>query len=84
MRGSLRGTPAVNTALLAFGASIASIVGTTGASMILIAVPLAVFLAQKSKLSAIYQTIYFLPFITPMVPVSIAWKTSSRLRARSA
>ncbi|MBL8688431.1 MAG: sugar ABC transporter permease [Rhodospirillaceae bacterium] len=40
----------------------------------LIAVPLAVFLAQKSRLSAIYQTIYFLPFITPMVPVSIAWK----------
>ncbi len=41
---------------------------------ILIAVPLAVFLARKSKLSAIYQTIYFLPFITPLVPVSIAWK----------
>ena len=36
VRGALRGTPAVNTALLAFGASIASIVGTTGASMILI------------------------------------------------
>ncbi len=35
-RGSLRGTPLVNTALLAFGAGIASIVGTTGASMILI------------------------------------------------
>lgn len=39
-----------------------------------LAVPLAVFLARKSKLSAIYQTIYFLPFITPLVPVSIAWK----------
>jgi Na+/H+ antiporter NhaD/arsenite permease-like protein len=34
--GSLRGTPLVNTAMLAFGACIASIVGTTGAAMILI------------------------------------------------
>jgi Na+/H+ antiporter NhaD/arsenite permease-like protein len=36
VRGSISGTPLVNTGLLAFGASIASIVGTTGASMILI------------------------------------------------
>jgi Na+/H+ antiporter NhaD/arsenite permease-like protein len=34
--GSLRGTPLVNTAILAFGTCIASIVGTTGAAMILI------------------------------------------------
>jgi Na+/H+ antiporter NhaD/arsenite permease-like protein len=34
--GSLRGTPLVNGAILAFGAGIASIVGTTGAAMILI------------------------------------------------
>ena len=34
--GDLRGTPLVNTALLAFGTGIASIVGTTGAAMILI------------------------------------------------
>jgi Na+/H+ antiporter NhaD/arsenite permease-like protein len=34
--GSLRGTPPVNAAILAFGAGIASIVGTTGAAMILI------------------------------------------------
>lgn len=34
--GSMRGAPLVNTALMAFGAAIASIVGTTGASMILI------------------------------------------------
>lgn len=39
-----------------------------------IALPLALFLARKSRLSAFYQTIYFLPVITPMVPVSIAWK----------
>ncbi len=34
--GNLRGTPLVNTILLAFGTLIASIVGTTGAAMILI------------------------------------------------
>lgn len=34
--GNLRGTPAVNTSILAIGAVLASIVGTTGASMILI------------------------------------------------
>ncbi|MBL9107458.1 MAG: sodium:proton antiporter [Myxococcales bacterium] len=34
--GSLAGTPAVNAALLGVGAAIASVVGTTGASMLLI------------------------------------------------
>ncbi|MPZ40017.1 MAG: sodium:proton antiporter [Rhizobiales bacterium] len=34
--GNVRGTPWVNTAILAFGTLIASIVGTTGAAMILI------------------------------------------------
>ena len=34
--GNLRGTPLVNGAILAFGTAIASIVGTTGAAMILI------------------------------------------------
>ncbi|CAN1504155.1 ArsB Na+/H+ antiporter NhaD and related arsenite permeases [Rhabdaerophilaceae bacterium] len=34
--GNLRGTPAVNTGILAIGTVLASIVGTTGASMILI------------------------------------------------
>ena len=36
LRGSLQGTPAVNTALLAAGTAIASWMGTTGASMLLI------------------------------------------------
>ncbi len=36
VRGSLRGTPVVNTLLLLFGTVIASWVGTTGASMLLI------------------------------------------------
>lgn len=36
VRGDLRATPAVNTALLAIGGLAASLVGTTGASMVLI------------------------------------------------
>jgi multiple sugar transport system permease protein len=40
----------------------------------LIALPLAAVLAKRGKLSAVYQTIYFLPVITPLVPMSIAWK----------
>jgi len=40
----------------------------------LIALPLAVLLARRSRMSAVYQTIYFLPVITPLVPMSIAWK----------
>ena len=40
----------------------------------LLALPLAVFLANRGRLSAFYQTVYFLPVITPMVPMAIAWK----------
>ena len=36
LRGTLPGTPLANTAMLAFGAAIASIAGTTGASMVLV------------------------------------------------
>ena len=36
LRGELAGTPAVNTAFLAFGALIANLIGTTGASLLLI------------------------------------------------
>ena len=36
IRGDLRGTPALNTGLLAIGAVLASVMGTTGASMLLI------------------------------------------------
>jgi Na+/H+ antiporter NhaD/arsenite permease-like protein len=36
VEGTLRGTPAANAAMLAFGTLIASVVGTTGAAMILI------------------------------------------------
>ncbi len=36
VRGTIEGTPALNTALLALGAALASVMGTTGASMLLI------------------------------------------------
>jgi multiple sugar transport system permease protein len=39
-----------------------------------IALPLAVLMARPGRASAVYQTIYFLPVITPLVPMSIAWK----------
>jgi multiple sugar transport system permease protein len=44
---------------------------STVAISTLLALPLAVFLSRRSRLSAFYQTVYFLPVITPM---SIAWK----------
>src|SRR5260370_4401138 len=49
--------------------SIATVVFST-----LIALPLAVFLARKGRLAVFYQTVYFLPVITPMVPMAIPWK----------
>lgn len=36
VRGNLRGSPGLNTAILAIGALLASFMGTTGASMLLI------------------------------------------------
>jgi multiple sugar transport system permease protein len=41
---------------------------------IVLTLPLAVFLGGGRRLSAFYQTVYFLPVITPMVPMAIAWK----------
>ncbi|MDD2231708.1 MAG: sugar ABC transporter permease [Sphaerochaetaceae bacterium] len=39
-----------------------------------IAILLAALLTTQSKLSPLYETIYFLPVITPMVPVAVVWK----------
>jgi len=36
VRGNMVGTPAVNTGILAFGAALASVTGTTGAAMLLV------------------------------------------------
>jgi multiple sugar transport system permease protein len=38
------------------------------------AVLLAALLSTRSRASAWYETIYFLPVITPMVPVAVVWK----------
>ncbi|MFB3817061.1 MAG: carbohydrate ABC transporter permease [Candidatus Methylomirabilales bacterium] len=44
-----------------------------GVSVVL-GLALAVLLAGSLRLTAAYQAIYFLPVITPMVPMAIAWK----------
>ena len=51
--GNLRGTPATNTAILAFGTAIASVVGTTGAAMILIRPVIAANLARTHRVHVI-------------------------------
>jgi Na+/H+ antiporter NhaD/arsenite permease-like protein len=55
--GTLRGTPLNNTALLAFGTGIASIVGTTGAAMILIR-PL--IRANAARLNNVHVIVFFI------------------------
>ncbi|UCE53722.1 MAG: sugar ABC transporter permease, partial [Desulfobacterales bacterium] len=49
---------------------------------VLIAVPaeiflglaFAIFLNRKAKFESLYETLYFLPYIVPMVPAAIIWK----------
>jgi multiple sugar transport system permease protein len=41
---------------------------------VLIALALGVLLAKVTRLSSWYEALYFLPVITPMVPVSVIWK----------
>src|SRR5436190_3171691 len=55
--GNLRGTPLVNTAILAFGTLIASIVGTTGAAMILIRPLLR---ANAARLHNVHVVVFFI------------------------
>src|SRR5438876_5079578 len=55
--GNLRGTPLVNTAILAFGTAIASVVGTTGAAMILIR-PL--IRANAARLNNAHVVVFFI------------------------
>jgi Na+/H+ antiporter NhaD/arsenite permease-like protein len=55
--GTLRGTPLVNTALLAFGTLIASVVGTTGAAMMLIR-PL--IRANAARLNNVHVVVFFI------------------------
>jgi Na+/H+ antiporter NhaD/arsenite permease-like protein len=55
--GTLRGTPLVNTALLAFGTLIASVAGTTGAAMILIRPLLR---ANQARLNNVHVVVFFI------------------------
>jgi Na+/H+ antiporter NhaD/arsenite permease-like protein len=55
--GSVRGTPLVNAVVLAFGTVIASIVGTTGATMILIRPLLR---ANSARLHNVHVVVFFI------------------------
>jgi Na+/H+ antiporter NhaD/arsenite permease-like protein len=55
--GNLRGTPLTNTAILGFGTAIASIVGTTGAAMILVR-PL--IRANAARLNMVHVVVFFI------------------------
>lgn len=55
--GNLRGTPAVNTVLLAIGTFLASIVGTTGASIIMIR---PVIRANDDRRSNVHVVVFFI------------------------
>lgn len=57
LRGSLAGTPAVNTLLLLIGTFLASLIGTTGASMLLIR---PVLRANKARQNKIHVIIFFI------------------------
>ncbi len=41
---------------------------------VVFAVFLAALLSSKSRFGGVYETLYFLPVITPMVPVAVVWK----------
>ena len=55
--GNLRGTPLVNTVILAFGTLIASVIGTTGAAMILVR-PL--IRANAARLHNVHVVVFFI------------------------
>lgn len=57
VRGNLHGTPALNTGLLAIGTLLASIMGTTGASMLMIR-PL--IRANDNRQSAVHIVVFFI------------------------
>jgi Na+/H+ antiporter NhaD/arsenite permease-like protein len=57
LAGTLRGTPGTNTALLAFGTAIASLTGTTGASMLLVR---PVLRANRNRKHRAHTVIFFI------------------------
>src|SRR4029077_13979640 len=66
--GNLRGTTLVNAAILTFGAAIASIVGTTGAAMILIR-PL--IRANAARLNNVHVIVFFIILVA-----NVGWALS--------
>jgi Na+/H+ antiporter NhaD/arsenite permease-like protein len=58
VRGSLSGTPLVNTAILGIGAAIASVIGTTGASVLLIRPLLRANAPRQSKVHVVVFFIF--------------------------
>jgi Na+/H+ antiporter NhaD/arsenite permease-like protein len=58
LRGSLAGTPIVNTGVLALGALLASFIGTTGASMLLIRPLLRANVARERKVHVVVFFIF--------------------------
>src|SRR5205823_10293228 len=57
VKGSLSGTPLANTALLAIGAVLASVIGTTGASVLLIRPLLR---ANKTRVAKAHIVVFFI------------------------
>ena len=57
VRGNLHGTPSLNTSLLAMGAVLASLMGTTGASMLLIRPLLR---ANDNRKHAVHVVVFFI------------------------
>jgi Na+/H+ antiporter NhaD/arsenite permease-like protein len=57
LAGTLRGTPGTNTALLAFGTAIASLTGTTGASMLLVR---PILRANRNRKHRAHTMIFFI------------------------
>lgn len=58
-------TAFINTTLFALGTVVASMILGLG---------LALILTQFIRRSGVYQLIYFLPFVMPIVPVAIVWR----------
>ena len=67
VRGSLRGTPGVNTAILAVGTFLASWIGTTGAAMVLIRPLLRANAHRRSKT----HTVVFFMFLVANIGGSL-------------
>ncbi len=57
IQGSLSGTPLMNTTLLAIGAALASVIGTTGASVLLIRPLLR---ANESRVARVHLVVFFI------------------------